>query len=93
MKQIVKTGNEADSWKGYTLEELYMRRATIYARREIEKYRLTLATDNMRKSTPVLDGGTALMSKAGGWMSYIEYGLVAYRIVRKLMPFFRGRKK
>ena len=93
MEQIVKTGNESDSWKGYTLEELYMRRATIYARREIEKYRLSLATENMRKSTPALGGASGLMSKAGGWISYLEYGFVAYKMMRRLMPFFRGKKK
>ncbi|MDE6276943.1 MAG: hypothetical protein K2M06_02435 [Muribaculaceae bacterium] len=93
MKELIETSKNS-SWKGYTLEELYLRRAEIYARKEIEKYRLTLATEGMRRSTPLLGGGgSGLMSKASGWMSYLEYGLVAYRVVRRVLPFFRRRKK
>lgn len=89
MKQL----NDAAGWKGYTLEELYMRRAEIFARKEIEKYRLSLSLDNMRRTTPLLGGRSGESGgKTSNWFSYLEYALVAYRVVRRVMPFFRRKK-
>lgn len=88
MKQL----NELPQWKGYSMEELNIRRAEILARKEIEKYRLSASLDGLRKSSPLLGGAPGFMGKASGWFSYIEYGLIAYRVARRFLPFLRRRK-
>ena len=88
MKQI----NEPEQWKGYSFEELYVRRAEIFARKEIEKYRLGLCLDNMKQSTPLL-GIASNSGRRSSWFTYLEYALVAFRVARRVMPLFRKKKQ
>lgn len=93
MKMLNKTTDgRTPHWRGYTMEELYIRRAEIYARKEIEKYRLSLSSENMRRSTPFLGGSSGLMGKASNLFSYLEYGLIAYRVAKRFLPFMKKKK-
>lgn len=95
MKPLIKSTDT--SWRGYTLEELRYKRAETMARTEIEKYRLSLATERVKESTPLLGGSggggmLGLLSRSGSWISYLEYGLMAYRLFKRITPLFRKKR-
>lgn len=88
----MKNVHEPGRWEGYTLEELYIRRAEIYARKEIEKYRLNLALNHIKDSTPMIGGVSSFFGKSGSWLKYLEYGLIAYKLARRFIPFFKHKR-
>lgn len=91
MKHLSEVSHPDRQWKGYTMEDLMLRRAEIYARREIEKYRLQIATSALRENTPMLNGAHGFMSKASSWFTYLEYALVAFRMAKRITPLFRRK--
>ncbi len=86
MKQII----EEPKWKGYTFEQMRMRHVVIKAQAEIEKYRLQNAADTLRQSSPLLNG--SFLDRAAAAASYMEYGITAFRIVRRFIALFRSAK-
>ena len=88
----MKNVKDDTRWEGYTLEELYIRRAEIYARKEIEKYRLSIVTDRLKGSTPLLGGVSSFFGGGNKWIKLLEYGLIAYKLTRKFLPMFKRKK-
>lgn len=72
-------------WRGYTLDELRYRRALTEVAIEIEKGRMARAVSG---SVPdVLKGrssGRFMLSRLLGALSYMDYMVLAWRLLRKI---------
>lgn len=82
-----------NQWKGYTLDELRYRRALVGARIEIEKYRLNALTEQYRNMPQRLTGSGSLVGRVMGAFSYAEYAILGFRLVRRMVKLFRGRRR
>ena len=100
-KEIVTPENE---FKGYTIEEIRFQRALVAMEAEFCKTKVTKSWGNIMKVNPLSSASkSSLPSKAGNlaWkmvngLNYVDYimlGLSVFSGVRKVMSFFRGRKK
>lgn len=101
MKPLINS-TETD-WGGYSIEELRFRRAENLARKEIEKYRLSIALDHLRRTAPFLGGGDAddrdsdqpvgLIGRVSTFVSYAEYAFLAIRMFRRVSSIFKRNKR
>ncbi len=85
--------HHAETWNGYTLDELRYQRALNMARLEIEKEKLTAATSEMKRGLPSLSTGHGILSKIAGSLSYIDYAVLAFRLFRTASKAFRGLRR
>lgn len=81
-----------NDWKGYTLDEIRVKRIMCLTRIELEKSKLLSATQNYtnignRTST------VPLIGKIYNALDYLDYASLAFSLVRKVMRIFRHRKK
>lgn len=72
-------------WRGYTLDELRYRRALTAVAVEIEKARMSrsvsgIVPNGLRRRSP----GRFMLSKLLGSLSYMDYILLGWRLLRKL---------
>lgn len=78
-------------WRGYTLDELRYRRALTSVAVEIEKDRMARALSGAVPN--VLRGGRGsrrfMLSKIFGALSYMDYLVLGWRLLRKL----KGHKR
>ncbi len=84
--------HEHPEWGGYTLEELRFQRAVNTARLEIQKERLIAYFRGVQSS--------AGLANTSGWFgrifnsfSYFEYGIMAFRLVRRAFSTFKKFRK
>ncbi|MCH5221667.1 MAG: hypothetical protein J1F05_04980 [Muribaculaceae bacterium] len=84
--------NDQPSWRGYTLEEIQMRRALVRARMEIQKFKMSAQYDDMKQRTPFLGGTSSLISRIAGAFSIAEYAYMGLKVVKLIAPMFRKRK-
>lgn len=73
-------------WSGYSYEELKFQLLLTRTRIEINK-NMMMAHSQMlmhKKSRPI-----SIFSRALGALDYLDYGIIAYKMVRKLYALFR----
>lgn len=79
-------------WKGYTLDEIRVKRIMCLTRIELEKSKFMTATQsytnvgNRISSVPIV-------GKIYSALDYLDYASLAFNIVKKVMRIFRRRKK
>ena len=79
------------AWRGYDLDEIRYQQAYTLARIEI-------CRDRMAASARSLYGGgaassaTSLMGKLLGSLNYVDYALLAFRLIRRAYGIFRRRR-
>lgn len=81
----------ADTWKGYSLEELRFQRMLALTRIEVERSKLLDAAEDTRRNLPVV--GSATASTLFSSISKVEYIILAIRLFRKLAPLFRKNNR
>lgn len=77
-------------WRGYTLDELRYRRALTSVAIEIEKERLTrtvsgIVPNALKGRSP----GRFMVSKLFGALSYMDYMVLGWRLLRRLKKLKR----
>lgn len=83
------TGNV--EFKGYTFDELRYQRAYTLAKYEMAKMHLADSTRSMRQGFP-FGGRSGFMSRLLGNLNYIDYALMAYKVVNKIIKFRRSSR-
>jgi len=81
-------------WKGYTLDELRYQRVLVMAKAEMEKIKLINAYDSVVrgvKNGP--EGRPGIVGRMLGALSYVDYGIIAFKVGAKLLRAFRMTKK
>ncbi len=74
-------------WKGYTLREIQMRRTLVQARIEIQKYKLSMATQGVRDKFS--GNGSGVMGRIMSAFTYAEYAVMAFKVIRKAVGVFK----
>lgn len=84
--------HEQENWTGYTLDELRYMRAYSAARIEINRERLAARVKTVEKNG--LGGSPRnMLGKVLGAFSYIDLGIIAWRIGSKVFQATRLLKK
>lgn len=78
-------------WKGYTLDELVYHRAIALARIEVQKEKLSQDYSRMRVGN--FNFAPSSFTRALGVMNYLDYAIIAFRLLRKLGPLLHRKKK
>lgn len=79
-------------WKGYTLDEIRMRRIISSTRIELEKAKMAATTqqytskDNRLFASPIVN-------KLTNALDYLDYASLAYTIGKRVFKLFRKKKK
>lgn len=89
MKQI-EQHSDAHINKGLSIDELRYRRAYALARYEMAKIRITESVDQMRNSVPTF-GASGIVGKLMGSLNYLDYAVLAYKAVSKIMKLRRKK--
>ena len=92
MKSSAPVPHSDPAWKGYDMDELRYRRAFVIARMEIEKERMSVAARNLYGGT-MRQTQTGIMSKVLGSLNYIDYGVLAYRLGKRVFSLFRSLRR
>lgn len=79
-------------WKGYTLDEIRIRRIMCLTRIELERSKLMTATQSYTNVGSRLSS-VPIVGKLYSALDYIDYATLAFNIVKKAMKIFRHRKK
>lgn len=77
--------------KSYGIDELRYRRAYALARYEMAKMRMTETMVSVKNGFPSMGRG-GIIGKMLGSLNYIDYALLAYRIVAKFAKLRRRKK-
>lgn len=84
--------NQTSTWKGYTLDEIRMRRIISATRIELEKAKMAASTqrytskDNRLLASPIV-------SKLTNALDYLDYASLAFTIGKRVFKLFRRKKK
>ena len=100
-QDIMSPDNE---FKGYTIEEIRFQRALVAMEADFCKTKVLRTWNNLQKVNPLSPTSkTTLPGKAGAialklinglnYMDYVLLGWSAFSGVRKILSFFKGRKK
>ncbi len=92
MKSSVAVSHSDPEWKGYDMEELRYRRAYVMARMEIEKERMSSSARSLYSSTAG-QASSGIMGKLLGSLSYIDYGVLAFRLGKRVFSLFRSLRR
>ena len=94
IKAIAATPAEETEWKGYTLEQLRMKRAMALVRREVGRERLDMAFGNMK--TRVNDNGIRGLlfdNKTIGHLKTADYMLLGWNLSQTLVKLWARSRK
>lgn len=80
--------NKGAEFKGYTVDELRFMRGCTMARIEMEKQKLNHVSKNFME-TGSLSGKSSWMGKVLGAFSYIDYALLAFKLIKGVRAFRR----
>lgn len=89
MKQLPHN-DTTKPFKGYTLDELRYNRAYLLAVCEMQKMRLMQRVDAAKNTMPGFTG-SGIVGKIMGSLNYVDYALIAFRIISKVSRIFRRR--
>lgn len=84
-----KAPHTQPNWQGYTLDELRYQRALVSARVEIQKERLLNQTNALRGTFGQLKP-SGIWGKLFSSLSVIDYGILAFRTVRRVSSMVRS---
>ncbi|MCC8070706.1 MAG: hypothetical protein LIO90_02745 [Bacteroidales bacterium] len=90
--QKAVVAREDPKWRGYTLDELRYQQAYALARIEIEKDRLRSMTRSLTANYNRVSHDT-LLGRILNNFSYLDYGFLAFRLVRNVWRLFHRRRK
>lgn len=81
-----------DNWKGYTLDQLRVKRLVTIAKIDMEKMRLEHLTE---KYTGNGEGEPqpGIFNKLLGALDYVDYGMLAYKLGKTVFKLFRRKRK
>lgn len=95
-----------NKFKGYTLEEIRYQRALVTLQKEFCKNKLNRNLRNIQKSNPFNSASSAANSLPGkvgliagkvlSGLNYLDYAMIGFSMfgtVRKVLSFFRRKKK
>lgn len=83
---------ENSPWKGYSLEEIRMRRLIGLTHLELQKASLANVSKHYSNPNKSLLS-SPILSKMAGALDYVDYAFLAYNIARKALKLFRRKKK
>lgn len=83
--------NPTIPWKGYTLDEIRMRRIISSTRIELEKAKMAAVTQQYTMKDKKFFS-SPLVSKLTGALDYLDYATLAYTIVKRVFKLFKKRK-
>lgn len=85
--------HETDNWNGYTLDELRYQRAYTAARLEIQRAGLqrNISNFNLIGSGTNVHGG--ILGKMFNSLGYIDIGIFAFKMGRRVFKIFRRFKR
>lgn len=89
MTKRLPAGHHDENWKGYTIDELCYRRAYTVARLEIEKERLLHNIANIQDGFRASTTTRSMFSRIIGSFSYIDLGLMAFKIGKRIFKTVR----
>lgn len=78
-------------WNGYTLSQLEYKRALTLARIEMQKEQF--ATDYSRVRMGNFSMEPSGFTRALGVMNYLDYAIMAFKVIKKIVPLFRRNKR
>lgn len=78
-----------NQWNGYTLDELRFRRLLTLTRIELEKSQFK---SQMETSKTALGRPASIVKKMTGALDYFDYGVLAFRLGRRVIKLFRRNK-
>ena len=94
------------SFKGYSLEEIRYQRALVALQKEFCKTKITRSLSNLQKNNPLSPNASpaaglpgkfgAITGKFLKGLNYLDYAMIGFSVfgsVRKVMSFFRSKKK
>lgn len=87
-----KTEEAVNEKTGYGIDELRYRRAYALAKYELAKMQMTQTVDTVRHGI-MPTTGRGIMGKILGSLNYLDYAVIAYRIISKLMKIRRRAKR
>lgn len=85
--------HETESWNGYTLDELRYQRAYTSARMEIQRAELqrNISSFSLTGSGPNVNSG--ILGKMFNSLGYIDIGIFAFKMGRRIFRIFRRLKR
>lgn len=102
-KEITSPEN---TFKGYTLEEIRYQRALVTLQKEFCKNKFNRNLHNLQKSNPFNSASSAVNSLPGkvgliagkvmSGLNFLDYAMIGFSLfgsVRKVLSFFRKKKK
>ena len=104
-KKAKEIASSSTEFKGYTIEEIKFQRALIAMEASFCKAKALRSFDNLQNFNPFAGGNSkaSLPGKAGAialkmvnglnYLDYIMLGLSLFKGTKKVMSFFRGKKK
>lgn len=83
--------NSTSPWKGYTLDEIRMRRIISATRIELEKAKMASATQRYTNKDKQFFS-SPIVSKLTSALDYLDYASLAYSIGKRVFKLFRKKK-
>lgn len=77
--------------KGYGIDELRYRRAYALAKYEMAKMRMAESVESVKAGIPSVGRG-GILGKILASLNYVDYAIIAYRIVSKFAKLRRRKK-
>lgn len=90
MNKLINRELAPQSWRGYSLDELRYRRVLNEVAIEIEKDRIKRQING---SLPKNEAGSSMFSRAIGALTYMDYVIIAFKLMTRLNKLYRAWKK
>lgn len=84
--------NNTATWKGYTLDEIRMKRIVSATRIELEKAKIAAATQQFTGNGTRFVS-SPIVNKLTSALDYLDYASLAFTIGKRVFKLFKGRKK
>lgn len=78
------------TWRGYSLEELRYRRALNEVAIAIEKDKLMR---QVSETLPRNEAGSSMLSRAIGALTYMDYVIIAFKLMTRMSKLYRAWKR
>lgn len=82
--------HKPSNWGGYTFDELAVERAVTLARIELEKERVLIQSDRLRKGNFALSSG--FFGRLMSMVNYADIFVIGVKLWRTISPIFRRRR-
>ncbi len=85
-----KLPHNSPQWQGYTMDRLVYERAVTLARIELEKERIVIEGNRVRRGNLVFSKST--FSRMLGMLNYADYLVLGVKLWQRVAPLFRRGK-